>query len=285
MFPGYLLALREGLEAALVIGIVMSVLRKMALQKLYSAVWIGVISAIVVSMLAALGLNRIGAEFEGQGEQLFEAITMLLAAGILTWMVFWIRKNYFAGKQNIESTVMLAVEGKGKKTLFVLAFLAVVREGIELALFLMAVRLTTNPFQEFLGTGLGIMTSVVIGFVIFTSTRKMNLSRFFRITNIFIALFAAGLVGLAIREFNELGWVPAIVEHVWNLNPLLPDNSTLGQLLKSLVGYNSSPSLSQVIVYFGYLAFLVGITWLRHENTSPPNSIEKERVTKGEFIP
>lgn len=259
MLPSYLLALREGLEAALIIGIVLSVLRKMEHQKLNTAVWLGVLSAIVFSALAALVLNLIGAEFEGKGEQLFEGITMFLAAGILTWMVFWMRKQSAVMKQNIESSVRLAAEGQGKKAVFLLAFLTVAREGIELALFLLAISLTTNPSQEWLGAGLGVSSAVLIGWIVFTTTRKLRLSRFFRATNALLALFAAGLVGLGIHEFNELGWIPAIVEHVWNLNSILPDQSTLGQLLKALVGYNSSPSLSQVIGYFGFFVVLIGM--------------------------
>lgn len=278
MLASYLLALREGLEAALIIGVVLSVLRKMDRQKLNSAVWIGVLSAILFSGLAALILNWIGAEFEGKGEQLFEGITMFLAAGILTWMVFWMRKHSAVIKQNIESSVRQAAEGQGQKTLFLLAFLAVAREGIELALFLLAIRGTTNPFQEYLGAGLGVSSAAFIGWAVFATTRKLSLTRFFQSTNILLALFAAGLVGLGIHEFNELGWIPGIVEQVWNLNSFLPDQSTVGQLLKALIGYNSSPSLSQVIGYFGYFGVLASIFWIKRQNSLAQVSTGKPGV-------
>ncbi|PKN88137.1 MAG: iron permease [Chloroflexi bacterium HGW-Chloroflexi-8] len=267
MLPSYLLALREGLEAALIIGIVLSVLRKMDHQILNSAVWIGVINAIVISVLAALSLNWIGAEFEGRGEQLFEGITMFFAAGILTWMVFWMRNQSILMKQKIESSVRQATEVQRQKALFLLAFLAVVREGIELALFLLAIRGTTNPFQEYLGAGLGITSAALIGWAVFATTRKLSLTRFFQGTNVLLALFAAGLVGLGIHEFNELSWIPSIVENVWNFNSMLPDQSTVGQLLKALVGYNSSPSLSQVIGYFGYFLILALLFWVRRQKS------------------
>lgn len=275
MLPSFLLALREGLEAALIIGIVLSVLRKTNHEKLNPSVWVGVLSAIIISVVAALVLNWIGAEFEGKGEQLFEGITMFLAAGILTWMVFWMRKQSAVMKQNIESSVRQAAEGQGQKAMFLLAFLAVAREGIELALFLLAIRLTTNPLQEFLGAGLGILTAALIGWIVFTTTRNLSLGRFFQATNVLLGLFAAGLVGLGIHEFNELGWIPAIVEHVWSLNSILPDQSTLGQLLKALVGYNSSPSLSQVIGYFGFFAVLAGIYRLKRKNAYVPVPSDK----------
>lgn len=278
MLPGYLLALREGLEAALIIGIVLSVLRKMEHQELNNAVWLGAISGILISVIAALGLNWIGAEFEGRGEQLFEGISMLLAAGVMTWMVFWMRKQSSAMKIKIESNARQAAQGQGKRALFLLAFLAVVREGIELALFLLAIRFTTDPSQEFFGAGMGVLTAIVIGWGVFATTRKLSLEGFFRSTNVLLALFAAGLVGLGIHEFNELGWIPGIVEHVWNLNSFLPDQSTLGQLLKALFGYNSSPSLSQVIGYFGYFAVLGGIVWSKRQNSLVQDSTVKPGV-------
>ena len=245
----------------------MSVLRKMEHQELNNAVWLGAISGILVSVIAALGLSWIGAEFEGPGEQLFEGISMIFAAGVITWMVFWMRKQSGAIKIKIESNARQAAQGQGKRALFLLAFLAVVREGVELALFLLAIKFTTKPSQEFFGAGLGLLTAIVIGWGVFATTRKLSLARFFQSTNVLLALFAAGLVGLGIHEFNELGWIPGIVEHVWNLNSFLPDQSTLGQLLKALVGYSSSPSLSQVIGYFGYFAVLGGIVWSKRQNS------------------
>lgn len=267
MATSFLLSLREGLEAALIIGIVLGVLRKMDRRNLYSSVWLGALCAVLVSILAAIGLNWVGAEFEGQGEQLFEGITMLLAAGVLTWMVFWMRKQSKTLKQDIEVGVREAAQGSGQRALFFLAFLAVVREGIELALFLLAARLASNPMQEFVGAVLGISSAALLGWIIFASSRRLSLTKFFQSTNVLLALFGAGLVGLGIHEFNELGWIPAIVEHVWNLNALIPDESTVGQLLKALVGYNSSPSLSQVIAYAGYFAVLGGLSWAKRHTS------------------
>jgi high-affinity iron transporter len=265
MLPSYILALREGLEAALVIGIVLGVLRKMGRQNLNPAVWTGAISGAGVSVLAAFSLNWVGAEFDGPGEQLFEGITMLLAAGVLTWMVFWMRKQTSTISKNIETGVRRAAGGQGQRAVFFLAFLAVVREGIELAIFLLAARLASNPAQELFGASLGLASAVLIGWVVFTSSRRLSVTRLFQGTNILMALFAGGMVGLGIHEFNELGWIPAIVDRVWNFNAFLPDESTVGQLLKALVGYDSTPSLSQVIAYFSYFAVLGAIIITRHK--------------------
>jgi len=273
MATSFLLSLREGLEAALIIGIVLGVLRKIERQNLNSAVWLGALCASLISILAAIGLNWIGAEFEGRGEQLFEGITMLLAAGVLTWMVFWMRKQSKTMKQEIELGVRQAVQSRGRRALFSLAFLAVVREGIELALFLLAARLTANPLQELLGMAVGLSSAVLLGWVIFTSSRRLSLSRFFQFTNVLLAFFAAGLVGMGIHEFNELGWIPAIMDPIYNLNALISDKSPVGLLLKALVGYSSSPSLSQMLAYLGYFAVLGGIFWVKRQP-----SLVRERI-------
>jgi len=278
MLPGYLLALREGLEAALVIGIVFSVLVKMEQKKLGRMVWAGVIIGIIVSLLTALILNQIGMAFDGYGEQIFEGTAMLLAAGILTWMVFWMRKQSNVMKNRIEANVKKSIESQGKSAIFLLAFLAVVREGIELVLFLLAIRLEINPIQTLLGVVFGLVSAVFIGVIVFTSTRKLSLTRFFQATNMLLALFAAGLVGLGIRELNELAWVPAVIEHVWNLNAILPDQSTLGQLLRAMVGYNSDPSLSMVIGYFGYFAVLLIIILMKRKQTQTRINNETEII-------
>jgi len=274
MLPSFILTLREGLEAALIIGITLSVLQKLGRQDQKSMIWIGVLSAIVVSFLTAISLNWIGAEFNGQGEQLFEGATMLLAAGVLTWMVFWMRSQSKRARANIEQGVSQAIQGKGKNGIFLLTFLAVVREGIELALFLLAARLNSKPIQEFLGVAIGLFSSALVGWLIFTTSRRLSLARFFQITNIFLALFAAGLVGLGVHEFNELGWIPPIFEHIWNINGEIPDISPVGQSLNVLFGYDSSPSLSQVIAYLGYFIVLGGILLFDHK-TALANKISK----------
>lgn len=263
MLPSFILALREGLEAALIIGIALSVLQKLGQQDQKPMVWYGALSASMLSILVAVGLNWIGAEFKGQGEQLFEGVTMLLAAGLLTWMVFWLRDQSKNSKLKVEQGVNRAIKGKGG--IFILSFLAVVREGIELALFLLAARLYAQPIREFLGVAAGLSVATIVGWLLFTTSHRLSLARFFQVTNIFLALFAAGLVGLCIHEFNELGWIPSIIEHVWNIKNVISVDSSGGQILNSLFGYDSSPSLSQVIAYFGYFVLLGVILLFDHK--------------------
>lgn len=221
------------------------------------------------SLLVAIALNLLGMEFEGKGEEIFEGVAMLLAAGVLTWMILWMKNHGRSLKREIEQQANRAALGTGQKALFALAFLAVFREGIELALFLLAARLTSSPLQTVLGALLGLISAGILGWLLFTSTAKLSLSNFFGVTNVLLIVFAAGLVGLGVHEFNETGIIPSVVEHVWDLNGILDETSQIGLLLKALVGYNGNPSLTEVIAYIAYLATLVAILLTQKKQQSP----------------
>ena len=252
MLPSYLLSLREGIEAALIIGIVLGALRQMRRTDFLSVVWMGVISASVLSVLAGVLLTALGLSFEGSAEQIFEGSTMLLAAGVLTWMIFWMSRQARNIKSELESGVHKAAFEDGKRGLFALAFLAVLREGIELALFLVASVFASDVQQTLIGTFLGLGTAILLGWSLFATTVRLDLRRFFRVTGFLLILFAAGLVAHGVHEFNEVGLIPSIIEHVWDVNPVIDENNTLGSMLKALFGYNGNPSLTEVLSYFLY---------------------------------
>jgi high-affinity iron transporter len=259
MLPSYLLSLREGLEAALVIGIVLGALRKIRRMDLAPALWIGTGTAIAASTLVAVLLTSLGLELEDPGEAIFEAATMLIAAGILTWMIFWMSRQSRTLKSEIEEGVNRAASTTGRSALFWLAFISVVREGIELALFLTAAffvgdrsDLTATSVQTLAGTLLGLGTAVLLGWTLFATTVRLDLHRFFQVTGALLILFAAGLIAHGIHEINDIGWVPALVEHVWDVNAIIPESSLAGDLLKTLFGYNAAPSLTEMLAYGAY---------------------------------
>lgn len=252
MLPSYLLSLREGIEAALVVGIVLGALRQIHREELASSIWAGVLSAAFISVVTAIVLTAFGLSLEGAYEPVFEGVTLCLAAGVLTWMIFWMNRNSRFIKGELEAGVRQAVLTTGGRGLFILAFVAVVREGVELALFLTAAVFASNPVQTIVGSLLGLFTAVLLGWSIFATTVKLDLRRFFKVTGVLLVLFAAGLVSLSIHEFNEIGWIPSLVEHVWDLSAFLSEQSLLGQILKTLFGYNPAPSLTSVIAYIGY---------------------------------
>jgi high-affinity iron transporter len=256
MLPSLLLSLREGLEAALIIGIVLGVLHKIQRPDLKPLVWGGAVSAIILSIAAAVLLIKLGAELEGAAEEIFEGIAMLLAAGILTWMIFWMRAHADTLKTDLEANVRQATLRSGMGAIFLLAFLSVAREGLELVLFLVAAQMTSDGLQTLFGALIGLGTAILIGWLIFATTRSLSLKRFFQVTNVLLVLFAAGLVAHGIHEFNEAGIIPPIIDNVWDTNHILDENSLQGQVLKALFGYNGNPSLTEVLAYLGYFLLI-----------------------------
>jgi high-affinity iron transporter len=260
LFAATLLAFREGLEAALIIGIVLGVLGRMERKDQNWIVWLGAGLAGLVSLIIGGGLHALGVAFEGRAEEIFEGIAMLLAAAVLTWMIFWMARQGRGIQSELEQDVRRAAIRGGAWALFALAFVAVFREGIELALFLTAAAFTASTGAILIGGLLGLVLAVIAGWLLFATTRRLDIRAFFRVTSVLLILFAAGLVAHGVHELNEAGWIPSIVEHVWDVNPLLDEGSELGQLLKALVGYNGNPSLTEVIAYAGYwLAILLAL--------------------------
>ena len=271
MFPALLLAFREGLEAALILGVVLGVLRRTGREDQARFVWLGAGLAAIIATAAGVGLHALGVAFEGTAEEIFEGIAMLLAAGVLTWMIFWMASRGRTFQADLERDVRRAtLGGGGRWALFSLAFLAVVREGVELALFLTAAAFAVSVGATVTGALAGLAAAAVAGWLIFATTTRLNVAVFFRVTSILLILFAAGLVAHGIHEFNEAGWVPAVVEHVWDLNPVLDEGSVGGELLKALFGYNGNPSLTEVVAYLGYWVTISVGLWRRNPQPSAP---------------
>jgi high-affinity iron transporter len=272
MLAGFLLALREGIEAALIISIVLGMLKKMNRQDRAPVVWLGVAGAALLSVATAIALGVAGAELKGAAEQAFEGFTMLLAAAVLTWMIFWMQKQGRQIQKGLEADVREALTGGQTVALFSVAFFAVLREGIELALFLTAVNFSSPtvgeaPILGWLGGVLGLIAAIVIGWLLYESAIKLNLRRFFQFTSIVLIFFAAGLVGHAVGEFNELGWIPPAIEQVYTLNHVVPETTLFGQFLRALFGYNANPSLTEMLAYIGYFVVVLGL--MRFFNRKP----------------
>jgi high-affinity iron transporter len=276
MLPSYLLSLREGLEAALIIGIVLGALRKIRRTDLAPALWLGTLIAVGISILAAFLLTLFGLNLEGSAEKIYEGFTMLIAAGILTWMIFWMSGQARHLKGELEDGVNKAAASTGKRAIFWLAFVAVAREGVELALFITAAffagnneNIGLNIIQTLAGVVLGLGTSILLGWSLFATTVRLDLRRFFQVTGLLLILFAAGLVAHGVHEFNEINWIPSIVEHVWDVNAFVDETSIMGELLKTLFGYNGNPSLTEMLGYFGYLVIVTFLftrsTAIKHE--------------------
>jgi high-affinity iron transporter len=259
MITSIFLSLREGLEAALIIGIVLGALHRTGRRDLDRLIWAGVFSAGLVSLVSALMLRAVDAELDGSTEQIFEGTTLIIAAGVLTWMIFWMQRESKAMRSRLEGSVQKAAGARGRGGVYFLAFIAVLREGIELALYMTAASMSLSGIQTLLGAALGLSAACLLGYLIFTATIRLNLGRFFQITSIVLILAAAGLIGQGVAELNEASIIPAIMNPIWNMNPILNDHSTLGTIFNALFGYHGSPSLTEALGYLGYVVITLSI--------------------------
>jgi high-affinity iron transporter len=268
--PAFLLSLREGLEAALIVGIVLGALRKLGRRDQMRYVWLGVGVAASASLALALALDAIGARFEGAAQQTFEGLTLLLAAGVLTWMIFWMQREGGRIHQRLTADVKAATSGetgRSSVSLFLLAFLAVFREGVELALFLVAAMIATSAAETFVGALIGLVIAAALGYLLYVGSVRLNLKLFFRVTSLLLVVFAAGMVAYGVHELVEASVLPALVEPVYNINEVLSDQAGVGLLLKTLFGYNGNPALIETLAYLLY--FVVIWAALRLWRTPP----------------
>lgn len=257
MVSSFLIALREGLEAFLIVGILISYLFKINQKRYIKHVIFGAALAIVLSIGLAYLFELIFGGFEGKIEKIFEGIVLLLAVIVLTYMIFWMNKQAKNIKSDIEVSVEKAID-KGKVfSLFFLGFIIVFREGIETVLFFRAISFQTGARELVIGGVIGIISSIVIALIFFISTLKINLSLFFKITGILILLISAGLLSASMHEFQEAKLLPVIWDNVYDLSKVINQDSITGGILKSLFGYNASPSLLEVIIYIAYIAIMI----------------------------
>ncbi len=257
-----LISLREGLEAALIVGIVIGYLVKSGQGQRARVAWLGVLAAVALSAVIAVGLSLAGAGLEEPYEQIFEGSTMFLAVIVITWMVFWMRFQARFLKTSLEKNIQTAATSGQTWALFGVAFLAVFREGVETALFLAASALAVDGTSTLIGALIGLGAATLLGWLIYASTVRLNVGLFFNVTSIVLLFFAAGLFAHGVHEFQEVRLLPLTIEHVWDINHILNEQSTLGEMLKALFGYNGNPSLLEVLSYVVYWVLaLAGVRW------------------------
>ncbi len=255
MIVPFLIMLREGIEAALIVGIVASYLVRTGRCEWLPALWVGVGLACAASLVAGAALDIVAGELPQRGQELFEAVIGLIAAAMLVSMVFWMRKAARSIKGELQAGVDAALSGEHQGFALVgLAFLAVVREGLESVFFLLAIFQQNGGWGPALGAGLGILLAVAAGYAIYALGVKLNLRVFFRWTGILILFVAAGLVANAVRSLHEAGLWNHLQQNVYDLGTTLPADGPLGAILSGFFGYQERAALGEVIAY---LAFLV----------------------------
>jgi high-affinity iron transporter len=251
MIAAFVLFLREGFEASLIVSILFAALRQLGQTRQVRAVWIGVILAVLGSLLGGLAIYITIRNYAGSTFQtVFETITYLVAVVLLTGMTFWMQKHSRSLKKEITEKASLAGSGLA---LGLLAFSTVGREGLETAVFMLAFAFTTNALLLLIGALLGLLASIGLSVLIYRMGYRLDFRIFFRVMGIVLIFFAAGLLGDAVQNMQQLGWLTFGTMPLWNTAHLLSEDSTIGDLLHTFLGYAEAPTLLQVVVYLAYL--------------------------------
>ena len=276
MGAAFLIALREGIEAALIVSILLAYLDQIGRPDRTPLVWWGTGVAIGLSLLLGSVIFAVGAEFEGTAEQVFEGLVTLAAVAVLTWMIFWMRRQGARIRSELQEKVDTALAAGGL-ALALLAFTAVLREGIETALFLFAAAQGTAVETgavgaQLVGAFLGLALAVALGVLLYRGGIRMDLRTFFRVTGAILIVIAAGLFASSVHELQEAGWLPFLTATAFDLSSALPDDSGVGAILRGLVGYNADPSVLELLAWLGYL-IVVGALYFRPSPVLAPRPV------------
>ncbi|MGO8948571.1 MAG: FTR1 family protein [Ktedonobacterales bacterium] len=274
---GFVLFLREGLEACLIVSILLAALRQLGETRHIRAVWIGVSAALVCSLAGAALIFRAVTQYDGSHfQEVFETITYLVAVVLLTSMTFWMQLH----SRSLKNEIIARASTAGSGLAFgLLAFSTVGREGLETAVFALAFAFKDGEML-LLGGALGIVAAIVLCFMIYRLGYKLDFRVFFRIMGIILLFFAAGLLGDAIQNLQQLGWITFGSSRLWNTTSILSEDSMIGDILHTFLGYAESPTALQVVVYLAFLLATATIFWnlTRRGRAVPPTAATPSRA-------
>ena len=278
MLATFVIGLREGLEAALIVGIVAGFLRQRGERAALRPMWFGVALAIVICVIVAVVLQAVAADLPQQEQEGMETIIGLIAVAMITYMIVWMRKHARNMRRELEEAAGSALANGSTWALVGMAFLAVLREGFETTVFLLAAfTASTAPAVAGLGAALGIVIAVAIGYGIYRGSVRLDLGRFFRWTGAFLVLVAAGLLASAVHTAHEATWVNVGQEQVADLSVVVQPGTPVSSLLTGVLGIQPQPTLIEVIVWAVYLVpMLIYVLWPQRRRTpaSSPAAVD-----------
>lgn len=272
MLPTFIIGLREGLEAALIVGIVAAFLGQQGRRDALRQVWIGTIAAVLLCLAIGIGLDALSRELPQKQQEGLETVIGLIAVGFVTYMVIWMRRHARDLKGDLEGHAATALASGSTRALVLMAFLAVLREGFETAVFLLATfQNSTDKVAGGMGALLGVLCAVVVGVLIYRGGLKINLGRFFTLTGVVLVVIAAGLVMGALRTGHEAGWVTFGQTATWDLNWLVHKGTPVESLVTGVLGIPQKPALIEVIAYVGYLVPMLALVLIKpRAGAAPP---------------
>jgi high-affinity iron transporter len=247
------IGLREGLEAALIVGIVAAFLAQQGRRDAMRWMWLGVAAAIVLCASAAVALRIAEQNLPQKEQEQFETVVALIAVGMITWMVVWMRRHSADLKGDLQERAKVALVQGSAFGLVIMAFLAVLREGLETSVFLLAAfQQSDRPGLTGTGAALGVLLAVILGYLIYRGGVKLNLSRVFRITGVVLVLVAAGLLSFAVHTGHEAGWVNVLLARAVDLRWLIDPGSVQSALITGMFGIQPEPTVGEAIAFLAY---------------------------------
>jgi high-affinity iron transporter len=263
VLPTFVIGLREGLEAALIVGIIAAFLGQQGRKDALRQVWIGTAVAVAICIGIAIALQVISSDLPQRQQEGLETVVGALAVGMVTYMIIFMRKHARGLKHDLEGAAASALASGSSRALVVMAFLAVLREGFETAVFLLATfHASGDATTSWLGAVIGILLAAAIGYAIYKGGVRLNLARFFRITGMVLVVVAAGLVMTAFHTANEAGWLTAGQTQAFDLSWLVRPGTPLSSLLTGVLGIQPYPVWIEVIAWLAYLVpMFVIVAW------------------------
>jgi high-affinity iron transporter len=258
MLATLVIFLREGVEGSMIIAILLAYLNRIGRRDHFRDVFIGVGAALILATAGGAVVYATIRSYNGSRVQtIWETATYLLAASVLTYMTFWMRKHARSLSKELRARTDAALDGRARWGLGLLAFQAVGREGLETAVFTLAIIFSTSTAGALGGAAIGLAASLAISFVIYRLGHKLNLANFFTVIGVLLMVFAAGLLADSVQNLQQLGWLPVLSSPMWHSAGLLSESSAFGDVLHSFFGYSDAPTPLQLLIYAGYLAIVV----------------------------
>ena len=254
MSSSFIITLREGLEAGLIVAIILAYLKASGQRPHFRTVLIAALVAVAVSLAVGAAIFAVAGEFEGRTAEAFEGTAMLLAVGVLSWMVVWMKRQAAGIKKTLETDVAQAIGVGSAFALALIPFTAILREGLETSVFLFAATRTSTPLESTVGATTGILAATALTWGLYSGGYRVNLRVFFNVTGVLLVVLAGGLLLNGLKELHEAAVIGNLGPHAWDTYNVLADNSQLGKFLGTILGYDSSPYLGVVIAYVAYLA-------------------------------
>ncbi|MBI2724296.1 MAG: FTR1 family protein [Chloroflexi bacterium] len=259
MLFSFLVTLREGIEIALVVTILLGYLRNINQKRHFREIWAGVIAAAALAVAFTLVLELTSKELDGRVLETFEGSAMIFAVVVLTWMVFWMKRQSAGISRDLRHRIDTALHSGSVLALALLAFTAVGREGIETSLFLFAGSTNASSGFQFWGGGaLGFAIAGAAGVVIYYGAARLPLRQFFLVSGVVVIILAAGLLSNGLAALQAAGVIDTLGTRPWDTEATISMSSSFGKFLNTVLGYDSAPAVWQIIPYWAYVTVVAG---------------------------